>query len=161
MKKDKLSGYLERGIAIRKIAKIEGVGYSTVRYWIGKHNLEIIPIADRAIYICKSCGSSTKANHYGRVKSVCKKCSNNLRAIEMRSNTDRAIAYKGGKCYICGYNKCYGSLHFHHRDPETKDQNFNSKAGWSWERLRTEIDKCDLVCANCHGEIHYKTNMPL
>lgn len=67
---------------------------------------------------------------------------------------EKAIEYKGGKCVICGYNKSNRSLDFHHRDPNEKDFTIGSGTVLNWERVRIELDKCDLVCRNCHGEIH-------
>lgn len=65
----------------------------------------------------------------------------------------KAVEYKGGKCQICGYNKCVRSLQFHHLDPNEKD--FGISGGTkSFEKLKPELDKCILVCANCHCEIH-------
>ncbi len=65
----------------------------------------------------------------------------------------RAIAYKGGGCRYCGYSKCVRSLQFHHRDPSQKDFGISTSIR-SWKRVKAELDKCDLVCANCHGEVH-------
>ncbi len=64
------------------------------------------------------------------------------------------VDYKGGKCCICGYNKCLSSLQFHHLDPTKKDFTISSKSSTSIEKIKLELDKCILVCANCHGEIH-------
>ena len=64
------------------------------------------------------------------------------------------IAYKGGKCIRCGYDKSIRSLHFHHRDPSIKESNIASLFRRALELPIVELDKCDLVCANCHGEIH-------
>jgi hypothetical protein len=66
------------------------------------------------------------------------------------------LEYKGGKCEICGYNKCPKALHFHHRNPSEKlfelcTSGIRSK---SWDLILKEADKCDLVCSNCHCEIH-------
>lgn len=59
------------------------------------------------------------------------------------------------KCSLCGYNKNTAALEFHHLDPKKKDFSLSSMDfSWSIERLRSEIDKCILVCANCHREIH-------
>jgi hypothetical protein len=66
---------------------------------------------------------------------------------------ERAVAHKGGACERCGYNKCINALDFHHLDPTTKEVE-NEFRSWSWERILLEIDKCILVCANCHREIH-------
>jgi predicted DNA-binding protein YlxM (UPF0122 family) len=66
-----------------------------------------------------------------------------------------AIEYKGGKCVKCGYDKYNGALQFHHLNPEEKDFSF-SDGGYSlsWLKIIKELDKCILVCANCHSEIH-------
>jgi hypothetical protein len=60
----------------------------------------------------------------------------------------------GGKCFICEYDRCFTSLHFHHKIP-------SEKIGGVSEMVYThgkyasikEAKKCVLVCANCHGEI--------
>ncbi len=68
----------------------------------------------------------------------------------------KLIAYKGGKCSICGYNKdCPSAYCFHHTDPNTKDFTISKYAG-SFEKIKLEADKCILVCANCHAEEHDK-----
>ncbi len=68
---------------------------------------------------------------------------------------EQAVEYKGGKCVFCGYNKCQAALDFHHLDPKGKDFGL-SKNGItrSWVKTKTELDKCILVCSNCHREIH-------
>jgi len=69
----------------------------------------------------------------------------------------RAIEYKGGKCIKCGYNK-YFNLVFHHRDPNVKDYDWNTLRKRSWEVIIKELDKCDIMCHNCHNELHYDEN---
>lgn len=65
-----------------------------------------------------------------------------------------AIAYKGGSCCICGYNRCIGALEFHHIDPSKKSFGLAARGFTrSWESIKQEIDKCILVCSNCHREI--------
>lgn len=66
----------------------------------------------------------------------------------------KAIEYKGGKCCICGYDKYSGALEFHHKNSDDKEFGI-SERGWtiSWEKIKNEIDKCILVCSNCHREI--------
>ena len=55
-------------------------------------------------------------------------------------------------CDICGYNKYFGALGFHHtRD---KYRVVNEMLAYSKARLKAEIAKCDLLCANCHAEVH-------
>lgn len=60
----------------------------------------------------------------------------------------------GSKCSNCGYNANYSALHFHH----TKDKSFSLDSrgisNTSMKRLREELSKCILLCANCHAEHH-------
>lgn len=64
------------------------------------------------------------------------------------------IAYKGGSCQSCGFNRVPQALAFHHRDPQEKSFEV-SQARIVWEKLVPELDKCDLLCFNCHAEQHY------
>ncbi len=69
-----------------------------------------------------------------------------------------ALEYKGGRCVICGYCACPAALEFHHVDPETKEFGAASIRGMLdggfTERVKAELDKCILLCANCHREVH-------
>jgi 5-methylcytosine-specific restriction endonuclease McrA len=65
----------------------------------------------------------------------------------------KAIEYKGGKCQNCGYSKCSDALEFHHYK---NIKNFGiSQKGYtrSWEKVKAELDLCQLLCANCHREV--------
>lgn len=65
----------------------------------------------------------------------------------------KAVEYKGGGCELCGYKKSIRALCFHHIDPTQKD--FGISTGFrKWESLRLELDKCQLLCMNCHAEQH-------
>jgi len=65
-----------------------------------------------------------------------------------------SIEYKGGKCQVCGYNKYQGTLELHHINQKEKDFGIGDKGYTrSWEKVKTELDKCVLVCANCHREV--------
>ena len=81
----------------------------------------------------------------------------NIQAVAKRRRKIKtmAIEYKGGKCNICGYHKCQGALDFHHLDEKSKKFDLSTKGlTRSWVRTKDEVDKCMLVCANCHREIH-------
>lgn len=68
----------------------------------------------------------------------------------------RAIELKGGKCEKCGYNKIEDVLEFHHKNPEEKTMSLSEKSNSTeWEKFLKETEKCMLLCANCHREIHY------
>lgn len=65
-----------------------------------------------------------------------------------------AVEYKGGKCYICGYNKCIRALHFHHIDPLIKSFGIAARGlTRAWNVIKIELDKCVLLCSNCHMEV--------
>jgi 5-methylcytosine-specific restriction endonuclease McrA len=63
------------------------------------------------------------------------------------------VGHKGGKCEICGYCKSLRALQFHHKDPKEKDFTIGNFLS-SNDRTLSELEKCILVCANCHAEIH-------
>ena len=65
-----------------------------------------------------------------------------------------AIEYKGGTCVACGYKKCVGALELHHINKSDKTFGIGDKGYTrSWEKIKLELDKCLLLCANCHREI--------
>lgn len=67
-----------------------------------------------------------------------------------------AVQYKGGKCEQCGYDSCIAALEFHHLDPNEKDFSISGKGiTRSFEKIKEELEKCVLLCANCHREAHY------
>lgn len=67
---------------------------------------------------------------------------------------EKLVKYKGGKCELCGYCRCYSALDFHHIDPENKSFHISANLNKSFDTLKKEVDKCIMVCANCHREIH-------
>lgn len=100
------------------------------------------------------CSKSTIAYH----------CSESVRqkSHSKRRQNKRRLAKKlkmefGGKCSLCGYNRCFTSLHFHHKNPSEKTKcvmNVITENGY--QAACKEAQKCILVCSNCHGEIEEK-----
>jgi hypothetical protein len=95
-------------------------------------------------------------HRYGRADAFvhrCKRCVGE--AVTRRHRRVRAILVNeaGGRCTVCGYDRCQLNLHFHHVDPATKAFNMHMGVGKSLGAFREEAKKCVLVCANCHGEI--------
>jgi hypothetical protein len=68
----------------------------------------------------------------------------------------RIITTLGGKCSLCGYNKNLAAFAFHHTDPSWKQfkLDMRSLSNRTWEAVLVELEKCVLVCANCHAELH-------
>lgn len=66
-----------------------------------------------------------------------------------------AVERMGGKCCICGYNKCLSALEFHHLDKDDKKEEPSYIIlRWKLDDCIEELSKCILVCSNCHREIH-------
>lgn len=102
---------------------------------------------------CKKHGL-VKHNRNGKYYR-CSKCASEATAKRRKKLKLKAVEYKGSCCSICNYDKCIDALEFHHLDPSKKDFGI-SKHGYtrSWEKVKNELDKCILVCSNCHKEIH-------
>lgn len=66
------------------------------------------------------------------------------------------IRLRGGLCEVCGYNRNYAALEFHHSDPATKEfqLDLRSLSNRRWDSCLEEATKCLLLCSNCHAEIH-------
>ncbi len=79
------------------------------------------------------------------------------RAVAKRRKKIRLLAIQslGGQCNICGYGRCYEALDFHHRNSKTKEFGISQDGlTRSWKRVKKELKKCILLCANCHREVH-------
>lgn len=91
------------------------------------------------------------------LKKFCSdKCKNKYYVDKRRKKLKQlAVDYKGGACESCGYNKCSTALDFHHLDPLQKDFGISSSGTTkSWITIKEELDKCIMLCANCHRELH-------
>lgn len=94
----------------------------------------------------------------GKQVNYCSIRCKNIVAVNKRRKKlkDMSIEYKGGCCNSCGYNKCTSALEFHHTDPEKKDFALSNGKTISWEKMKNELDKCVMLCSNCHREEHEK-----
>lgn len=101
---------------------------------------------------CANRAKHLKSTHLNGIKSK-----NGVAVVRYRQRRKlESIKYLGGSCSLCGYDRCPDSLHFHHKDPSQKDFSMSSKGlTRSWEHTKHELDKCILLCANCHGEVHF------
>lgn len=74
-------------------------------------------------------------------------------SLRRKALRERAIRYKGGRCQVCSYDGCAAAMDFHHTDPWSKDFTISQRMT-SFDAIKAELDKCVLVCARCHREIH-------
>lgn len=67
------------------------------------------------------------------------------------------VEYFGGKCQLCGYDKCIGALEFHHVNPDEKEFSLaQNRINFSnWDKCVEEAKKCMLICNRCHRELHH------
>jgi hypothetical protein len=119
---------------------------------IGKS--KICPICDKEFTITETKDNSRK---------YCYECSPPDRRGDytplFNAMKKRLIELKGGCCQRCGYNKNIVALCFHHRNPTEKTFEINmSSHHCTWEEIFEESKKCDLLCLNCHAEIHNELN---
>ena len=127
----KIRNYYNEGNSCQKTAEKFGVGKTTVRSYVDIRSIKKV---------------SEKERKKKAVKAVMK------RRWKIK---ELSVEYKGGKCNCCGYSKCSGALEFHHLDPNKKDFSIAAKGHCTaWEKVVKELDKCVMVCANCHREIH-------
>jgi len=89
-----------------------------------------------------------------RYSSYCKNCITEVSVNKRRVLKQKYVDLKGGKCSICGYNKSIKALDFHHLDPNIKEFEVSRLRGVTNKLIHQELEKCVLVCANCHREIH-------
>jgi hypothetical protein len=117
-----------------------------------QHNTrKLETVADEKECICKVCGNPFK---YIKGKTArMEQCLRCIKAQQRQRTKAKAVAYKDGKCILCGYDRHITSLTFHHLDPENKRFNISHNLNQSWETLKQELDKCVLLCRNCHGEV--------
>lgn len=107
------------------------------------------------ICLWPACNNTTNFRN-GKWSKYCLACKNKGGVNEFRRKIKQmAIEYKGNKCLRCGYDTCSYGLVFHHLDPSKKSFGI-AKNGHirSWDETKKELDKCILVCQNCHAEIH-------
>lgn len=105
-------------------------------------------------YECRTCGTKGEEHFYKSARYQCKKCWNNRTYQTTKDKIFEYMESRGGaKCMRCGYDRCVQALEFHHRDPSEKDPKWSRN--WSLPRLKVELDKCDILCANCHREEHW------
>lgn len=88
----------------------------------------------------------------------CKSCFNKYCLDRWIDKKISAIIYKGSECVSCGLKypeEPYVIFDFHHKNPELKDYEWSKLKLQSFERIKKELDKCDLLCSNCHRKTHY------
>jgi predicted transcriptional regulator len=153
---------VEQGLSVRQIGAELGLSYGAVRHWLRRHDLETRPgrhrrqdeRPDAIIHECPTHGWTTFSVVGVERRLLCGQC--NVERVSARRRRAKAILVDeaGGRCRVCGYDRCRAALQFHHLDPSTK--RFQIAEGGrvrGMDRLREEAGRCVLLCANCHAEV--------
>jgi len=154
------------GWPIRAMAEQLGVGYTTVRHWLKRYGMAT-PRARRLAETAdaregdRETTVATCARHgrtsFGRVapgRYRCLKCRSEAVAARRRRVKERLVAYAGGRCVLCGYDRSAVALQFHHVDPGEKAFGIGGRGVTrSLAAALAEARKCVLLCATCHAEV--------
>lgn len=172
MDKELLEQLINEGLSLIQMGKRLGTYGAKVKYHLTKHNLKIlnkrpyvqIPYEERSDSICTGCKEiKPLTDFYPVIKhgkkvpwSYCRLCSRKQGSYARSELKLVAVEYKGGKCSNCGYFRCVNALDFHHVDPSSKEHEINIliKNRVQFDSLKKELDKCVLLCSNCHREHH-------
>lgn len=163
MEKQILIDLINKTYSIAKIANELDKSKTSIRYWLNKYELKTVRaegILNNEERICPNCKTEKQITEFYERRdklgssTYCKTCTKDVSKLRQQTVKQKCIEYKGDKCEICNYNKCQGALEFHHIDPTKKDFTIAHKSHSFNDLIKQELDKCILVCANCHREIH-------
>ena len=110
---------------------------------------------------CPRCQETKKNEEFNKNKacsdglqSYCRLCSKNKSAQIRREFKETCIDYLGGECWSCKGEFPVAVFDFHHLDPTQKDVEVSKLTFKPWEEVAVELDKCALLCSNCHRQAH-------
>lgn len=173
---------INAGSSIADIANDVGKSKTSVRHWLKKYGLktqgkfggrqkgnEGMPIVDGKKE-CTKCKRLLPVEEYNVRKSrnnsltsQCKSCGAEAVIARQRKIKSKCVRYMDSKCVDCGvesihegYDYNLGMFEFHHTEPEHKDFSISEKKTQSFVKLTDELDKCVLLCGNCHVKRHVK-----
>jgi len=123
----------------------------------------IIPLKDKPNRACLQCGTQLSGRQKMYCSRLCKNTYNNhyfqSYISQQKRGRDRKlmlIEKMGSACSICGYDRNFAALEFHHTEPSKKlfQLDLRSLSNRKWEAIEDEVKKCRLLCSNCHTELH-------
>jgi hypothetical protein len=132
-------------------------------YFLKQYREKVLGLEEDSVKTCSGCklelsvdnfySNGYQPNDKKKYKSKCKNC----QTVKDNSRKEEIILKVVGSysCKLCGYNKCKQALEFHHLDPTLKEYRIADLITHKEDTIIKELEKCILVCANCHREIHY------
>jgi transposase-like protein len=149
------------GLTVRAIAARLECSPARVRYWIARYELATVAAAWRARRIAEArddlrlCPTHGLAPHVARASGFrCRTCAVEQVTTRRRRVKRILVEEAGGRCVLCGYDRCPRALEFHHVDPAAKRFPLAHRGlSQGIDKLRAEAAKCVLLCSNCHAEV--------
>jgi transposase len=162
-----LQNMAARGLSIAQIAAETDRSKATIRHWLTRYAIKTNAQRDRTgstaiakgegkAILVRTCRTHGPTEFWleGRGYYRCKRCRAERVSNRRRKVKQILIAEAGGRCMVCGYDRCVAALHFHHLDPASKSFHISMQGvSRSLKAARTEMAKCVLLCANCHAEV--------
>lgn len=151
MEKSQLVAFITEGCSLRELSRRTEKSLGSIKYWLKKHDLKTRNKQSRKgirqsdPHPCAICLRETDAR-----RRMCNSCRTRIRRYRTKQ---AAVSYKGGKCGRCGWKENIAGLQFHHPNND-KEFEIGTAANKSWESIIQELDKCELLCANCHAVEH-------
>ncbi len=168
LRREDLEPLVTQGASLTQIADAVGRSTATVRYWLAKYGLrtqcpsrgprrpgavqarsEGLP---EAVVVCPQHGAVEHVRD-ARGSYRCRRCRAEAVVRRRRRVKQILVAEAGGRCRLCGYDRCAAALQFHHLDPTAKEFGLSQRGAHSLKKLRAEVRKCVLLCSNCHAEV--------
>jgi transposase len=174
LSREELITLVEAGKSIAEIAEAIGRSKAAVRHWLTKYGLRTRGGAGRRRSAASRaareaglteaklfCPRHGEGDHVRDTRGYfrCRRCRQEAVVRRRRRVKEILVEEAGGRCRLCGYDRCAAALEFHHLDPAVKE--FGVAQGGmarSIERLRAEVRKCVLLCSNCHAEVEDGTS---
>jgi hypothetical protein len=114
---------------------------------------------------CRKCKELVSKENFWKDKSqwdgldrICKVCNRNRMVSRRYAKKLEIIEYLGGECVRCKgtlENIHWTAFDCNHKDPSQKSFGIG-QAGHNIDNIKDELDKCELVCSNCHREITHE-----
>lgn len=169
MEKQALINFVNDGYSQRQIANELQCSQGSIKYWLKKFELKtknnIFNTRTDEYKICPICETKKSLDEFYKrsnradISGYCKKCSNQYHTERVKYVKLKMIDYKGGECKHCKLkikDSHYCVFEFHHLNPKIKDSNFEKIKYQKWDVIIKELDKCIMLCSNCHRMEHAK-----
>ena len=166
LERSDLARLADAGLSVPEMAQQMDCTAALVRRYLERYGLASRQAANRAASrraaadgvrtIELNCKHHGLTDHVSRARGSyrCMRCRAE-RVSEQRRRIKRGLIERaGGRCVLCGYDRCAAALQFHHLDPDQKAFHLSRQGVTrSWSRALAEAEKCALLCANCHAEV--------